>query len=129
MQLIKSFLAAVLLSALMVTGAAAQCMREDNAREIAEGRLVIQDATDAAGRPERPYILVLVTPACLTASSPDSNVKSTRRIHIFSSNSRVHAKIAGLVGKTVMVRGNPFAAHTAHHHAAIVMDITEIDAL
>ena len=30
-------------------------------------------------------------------------------------------------GKTVLVRGKPFGAATVHHHAPIVMDISEID--
>ena len=29
----------------------------------------------------------------------------------------------------VQVRGTPMGAHTAHHHAPIVMDVSEIDAL
>jgi len=32
-----------------------------------------------------------------------------------------------LTGKSVLVRGKPFPAHTAHHHAPIVMDVAEID--
>src|SRR3990170_4007000 len=90
-------------------------------------KLAIGTARDAAGRLERPYILTLVSPACLTANDPDDSVKSTPTIHIFSSKQKVHAQIARLVGKTVLVRGRPFAAHTAHHHAPIVMDIIEIN--
>jgi hypothetical protein len=104
------------------------CMSDQSQQESAEGKLAIASKRDAAGRPERPYILTLAKPACLTAQDPADSVKSTRTIHIFSSNEKVHALIAKLVGKTVRVRGQPFAAHTAHHHAPIVMDITEIGA-
>ena len=104
------------------------CMSDQSNREIAEGRLSIASKRDAAGRPEKPYILTLASPACLTAKDPEDSVKSSRAIHIFSSQDKVHAQIAKLVGKTVLVRGQPFAAHTAHHHAPIVMDIAEIDA-
>jgi hypothetical protein len=41
----------------------------------------------------------------------------------------VHARIDRCLGKDVMVRGRPFGAHTAHHHAPIVMEISEIDAI
>jgi hypothetical protein len=103
------------------------CMSDQSDNEIAEGKLAIGTARDAAGRLERPYILTLVSPACLTANDPDDSVKSTPTIHLFSSKQKVHAQIARLVGKTVLVRGRPFAAHTAHHHAPIVMDIIEIN--
>jgi hypothetical protein len=33
------------------------------------------------------------------------------------------------VGQDVHVRGTPFSAHTAHHHAPIVMEISQIDPL
>jgi hypothetical protein len=103
------------------------CMSDQSGEEIAEGKLSIASKRDAAGRPEKPYILTLPAPACLSAKDPEDSVKSTRTIHIFSSHANVHAKIGRLVGKTVLVRGKPFAAHTAHHHAPIVMDISEID--
>jgi hypothetical protein len=97
-------------------------MSDQSKQEIAEGKLAVASKRDAAGRPEKPYILTLASPK----DSADS-VKSSRTIHIFSSRDKVHAQIARFVGKTVLVRGQPFAAHTAHHHAPIVMDISEID--
>jgi hypothetical protein len=103
------------------------CMSDQSKQEIAEGTLATASKRDAAGRPEKPYILTLPSPACLTAKDPADSVKSSRTIHIFSSQDKVHAQIARFVGKTVLVRGQPFAAHTAHHHAPIVMDISEID--
>lgn len=104
------------------------CMSDQSQQESAEGKLAIASRRDAAGRPEKVYMLTLQSPACLTANDPADSVKSTRTIHIFSTDEKVHAAIAKLVGKTVRVRGQPFAAHTAHHHAPIVMDITEIGA-
>lgn len=103
------------------------CMSDQADMETAEGKLAIASEQDAAGRPERPYILVLAAPACLTAKDPEESVKSTLSIHIFSSVDKVRARIGKLVGKRVLVRGKPFAAHTAHHHAPIVMDISEIN--
>jgi hypothetical protein len=112
--------------ALGIAPAAAACMSDQSKTQVAEGKLVVASKRDAAGRQEKPYIITLTTPACLTAQDPEDNVKSTRTIHIYSTQEKVHSQIGKLVGKTVQVRGVPFAAHTAHHHAPIVMDISEI---
>jgi hypothetical protein len=110
----------------LATAPTLACMSDQSKQESAEGKLTIASRRDAAGRPEKAYILTLKSPACLTAYDPAENVKSTRTIHIFSTEEKVQAQIATLVGKSVLVRGQPFAAHTAHHHAPIVMDISEI---
>ena len=107
--------------------AAAACMNPKSKEEIAEGRLFIQRFKDAAGRPEQMYILRMPTPACLDGKEPDERVKSTRSLHIFASDEKIHRRIRQFVGKDIQVRGTVFSAHTAHHHAAIVMDIKEID--
>jgi len=107
--------------------AAAPCMSDSSEKETAVGNLSIGKAKDAAGRPERPYILTLQTPACLTADDQQDNVSKTLTIHIFSSQDTVAGQIARFVGKSVWVSGRPFPAHTAHHHAPIVMDISAIE--
>jgi hypothetical protein len=107
---------------------AGDCLKANVDDQAAEGRLVIARAKDAADRPERPYILELAAAACLEGSDEDDRVESTRTIHIYSSNERVHGRLRSVVGKTIRVRGNPFAAHTSHHHAPIVMNITTIEA-
>lgn len=109
------------------TSAAEPCLSDKSDKETAVGQLSIGSARDAAGRPERPYILTLRTPACLTADDPEDNVDKTRTIHIFSSQDTVASRIARFVGKSISVRGRPFPAHTAHHHAPIVMDISAIE--
>jgi Domain of unknown function (DUF4431) len=43
------------------------------------------------------------------------------------SETKVIAAINRLVGKMVVVHGNPFAAMTAHHQAPIVMQVTHIE--
>jgi hypothetical protein len=111
----------------IASAAAAQCMKDDTPAQVVEGRLTVAQVKDAAGRPERPYILRLPTAACLDAQDPEARVKSTMTIHIYPADSRLARDFRRLVGKTVLVRGRPFAAHTAHHHAPIVMQVTEID--
>ncbi|MGH6864703.1 MAG: DUF4431 domain-containing protein [Methyloceanibacter sp.] len=48
-------------------------------------------------------------------------------IHIYSSDPGIAAAIKPLLGKNVHVRGTVFGAHTAHQHAPIVMEVSEID--
>jgi hypothetical protein len=114
-------------AALLATMApASACMKDTAASEVAVGRLVIAKAKDAAGRPERPYILNLRMAACLTATDPEDSVKQTSTIHVFAKDAVVQAGLARLVGKSVRVRGRVFASHTAHHHAPIVMEVAEV---
>lgn len=106
---------------------AAECMRANQAGEIVEGTLSLGEFEDAAGRPEQAYILALPVPTCLTGPDEMDNVEEVETIHLYSLDEALLASLKRLVGKTVHVRGTPFAAHTAHHHAPIVMEISEID--
>jgi hypothetical protein len=106
--------------------ASAACMNPD-AEEIAEGRLTVGKFKDADGRPETAFILRLPAPACLDGKGEDDRVKGTRTIHVYSGNAAIQHSLRRLVGKTVLVRGKPFAHHTAHHHAPIVMEVREVD--
>jgi hypothetical protein len=107
--------------------AAAACLKANVDDQVAQGQLTIGRAQDAAGRPERPYILLLQGTACLDAEDPDDAVKSTRTIHVFPADEALQPAFKRLVGRTVVVRGNPFPAMTAHHHAPIVMQVTRIE--
>ena len=130
MSAATSILLASCMIVLMTTAsgsASADCLKETSRSESVTGQLAVATATDADGRPERPYILSLAEPVCLTASEPDLNVPDTRQIHIYSSMPDVRAAIARLVGRRVRVTGQPFSAHTAHHHAPIVMDVDRIE--
>jgi hypothetical protein len=127
MRSLLILLALVLLAAPVV--AAGNCMQFNEPGQIAEGRLVVGHFKDAADRPETAYILRLPVATCLDAEDPEFRVKRARTIHIYSSDDKLHARIERFVGQDVMVRGRPFGAHTAHHHAPIVMDISEIDAI
>jgi len=106
---------------------AASCMQASEAGSIAEGRLSVGQFEDAAGRPEQAYILTLPAPTCLAGSDEMDNVGDVGTIHVFSDDDALHASLQTFVGKDVQVRGTPLGAHTAHHHAPVVMSITEID--
>jgi hypothetical protein len=124
----SSLIACALLPALLAPVAAAECLKANADGQRAEGKLTIGRAQDAAGRPEQPYILQLAASACLDAEDPDDAVKDTRTIHIFPADEKLQPAFRRLVGKSVTVLGNPFAAHTAHHHAPIVMQVSDIAA-
>jgi hypothetical protein len=109
------------------TPASANCMKANAPDQIAEGQLTIGSGKDAAGRSQRPYILRTPASVCLDGSDPEDRVKSTRSIHVYPANDKLARDFAQFVGKTVLVRGNPFPRHTMHHHAPIVMEVTEID--
>jgi Domain of unknown function (DUF4431) len=55
-------------------------------------------------------------------------VSSAETIHLYSSDEAVARSLKQLVGKKVKVKGNAFGAITAHHHAPIVMESSEIEA-
>jgi hypothetical protein len=109
--------------------AAAECMQANQDGEIAEGNLSQGTFEDAAGRPEQAFILTLPVPTCLTGSDEMDNVEEAETIHIYSFDEAALEGIKRLVGQDVHVRGTPFSAHTAHHHAPIVMEISQIDPL
>jgi hypothetical protein len=106
--------------------AGAACLKANTDGQVAQGQLTVQTAKDMAGRTEKPYILQLSASACLEGKDPDDNVKSTRTIHVFPADEKLQPAFRRLVGKAVVVSGNPFPEHTAHHHAPIVMQVTEI---
>jgi hypothetical protein len=106
--------------------AAAACMKSNAEAQSAQGVLTIGRAKDAAGRPERPYILRLAADACLDADDPEYAVKATRTIHVYPADEKAEPQFKRLVGKAVTVSGNPFSAHTSHHHAPIVMSVSAI---
>lgn len=108
-----------------VTAAGAACWSPEQAA-TAEGRLSTGRFEDAAGRPETAYILALASPVCLDGPDEFDKVEPTRELHLAPESEGMDKTFKRLVGKTVVVRGTPFGAHTAHHHAPIVMMVSTI---
>jgi hypothetical protein len=106
----------------------AECLKSNVEGQSTKGQLAIGRARDAAGRPETPYILRLASNACLDADNRDHAVRSARTIHMLPADENMRRTFRLLAGKTVVVRGSPPIASTAHHHARIVMHVTEISA-
>jgi len=118
---------AILVAAPVAQGAT--CLQSNVDGAVAEGRLSLGEFEDAAGRKERAFILTLPDMACLSGPDEMDNLKDVKTIHVFSVDDALSSKLRESVGKDVRVRGNPFPSHTAHHHAPIVMGISEIDPL
>ena len=112
----------------LASSAVAECLKSNVEGQSTEGRLAIGRARDAAGRPETPYILRLASNACLDAGNRDEAVRRARTIHMFPADENMRRMFRFLVGKRVVVRGRPSIASTAHHHARIVMHVTQINA-
>jgi hypothetical protein len=106
--------------------AAGSCLNDKSSKASVIGRLSIGSARNAAGQPAKPFILKLPAPTCLTTSEPADKVGTANVIHIFTSVPKVRKKMTLLVGRSVVVYGRPMAAHTAHHYAPIIMEITDI---
>jgi len=114
--------------ALLTFGASAkdECLKPMVDGQAAQGRLTVGRAKDAAERPERPYILRLASAVCLDGNDSMEQVESTRTIHVFPADDKLTPSFERLIGKSVVVRGSPFSRHTSHHHAPIVMKVSEI---
>jgi hypothetical protein len=107
---------------LATAGAHAQCMPAETAGEVQEGRLVQQTAGG-----ERIFVLRIPTPVCLKGRGAVNNVRGTRTIQVYSSNSKVEANIRRFVGKDVHVVGAARGATMPRDKMPIVMDLSDID--
>ncbi len=108
------------------SAAAAQCVAAHEPGTTFEGALAQHTFTDAGGRSEKAFILTLSAPVCLSGTEEIDNVRSARTIHIFSSQDATARSLQRFVGGMVLIRGTAFGALTAHHHAPIVLDVSEI---
>jgi hypothetical protein len=111
--------------ALAAAPAWSACLQAEH-EETVEGWLKSERFKDAADRPESAYILELNPAVCLEGSDEFDKVEHARKIHVYAGKDDVSKRIRRFIDKRVRVRGKPFGAHTAHHHAPIVMEITQI---
>jgi uncharacterized protein DUF4431 len=111
--------ALIAIAAVAGPAASADCALANEDGAIAEGRLL---DTDGA--------LILEMPVSLCLKGPDDfdNVGGTKEVHVFGATDDVHAALSKLVGKDVQLRGRMMGAHTQHHKAPILMEVSEADA-
>lgn len=97
------------------------CMQANAEGEIAEGGLSLGQFEDAIGQA---FILIRPVAAMRWTTSKTSKPFTSMRF-----DHAIVRAIKRFLGKDVQVRGTPFGTHTAHHHAPIVMEVSEIDAI
>jgi hypothetical protein len=117
---------ALTLLVLAPASAYAVCLQAGQATTIIEGVLSEGTFTDANDQPEQAFILTPLLPTCLAGDDHIDESEQVGKIQIFSSNDQMAQNIKNFVGKDVFVQGAPSGAHTVHHHAPIVMDISGI---
>ena len=117
-------------AAALLAGASVQaaCLSANQPDQIAEGRLTsVQVSIPDYKLKQQAIILRLASDACLEGSGEFDKVERTNRIHVFAMDDAVRKRLRALAGKPVRVIGEPFGAHTAHHHAPIVMRVTGVE--
>ncbi len=119
--MIGKLLAVALAMALAAEPAVAgECASANQDGAIAEGHLIVRD--DA-------LILQMPQGLCLKGEDELDNVEETTELHVFGANDAVHGAIVKLVGQDVHLRGRFMGAHTQHHKAPILMEVSEADTL
>lgn len=92
------------------------------------GKLEQIEASLPDGQLEKVLIVFLDRPACLPASSAsqDESETETAAIQVYSPDPAVSEQLQALIGKRVVVTGEGFLWHTAHHHRPIVVDVKRV---
>ena len=103
-----------------------QCLKSGDGPYALEGQLTAGRFRDAANRPESALILILPKSVCMTGDGEEDKVKGTNRVHVFASDEALHKRLQALTGKRITVSGEPFGAHTSHHHAPIVLNVSKL---
>ena len=113
----------------LASPAVAECLKSNVEGQSAQGQLAIGRARDAAGRPETPCIS-FASPQIPVSMPATATTLSGERVRfiLFPADENMRRTFRLLAGKAVAVRGRPSIAYSAHHHARIVMHVTEINA-
>ena len=123
----RRVLATTLISLFLIPSTAfAVCLKAEDSKALIEGVLSEGTFKDASDSPEQAFILTPLVPTCLSGDPQLNESEQVSTIHVYSSDEKVTQTIKSFLGKDVFVQGTPFGAHTAHHHAPIVMDVTGI---
>jgi len=83
--------------------------------------------------PEPAYILLLDAPTCFFGDDfvePDKLVNRVQLISLEGAAAQTYVEMRNLVGRRVWVVGkSAFGAHTAHHHAPVLVDVATVEIL
>lgn len=127
-------LLALVLAAAAGTPSAPNCLdgRNGDAAVTLNGRLerpTFATPDVGNGRPERAFILILERRICIDDGGQFADLNNRfNRVQLYSPNPRLNARLRASVGHRIRITGRGFAAHTAHHHADLVVEVTAISA-
>ena len=82
------------------------------------GKIGSGEGQNGRAETEKFQTLILEKPACGADKAP------VPEIQLYTSDKSIDLK--KLVGKSVIIEGSPFEAHTAHHHRPIVMEVKSL---
>ena len=105
-------------------------VRSGNAPVSLEGRLeratfTMTDIGD--GRPERVYVLLLARPICIDDGGEFADPgQRFDQVQLYTGAGTVWPRLRAAVGHRVRISGRGFAAQTAHHHTALVVDVSAV---
>ena len=92
-----------------------------NARATSfKGTIASGEGTNATGVTEKFQTLKLDRPACGSDNSP------VGELQLYTNDTKI--SLAKMLGRKVTIEGEPFAAHTAHHHRPIVVEVKKLTA-
>lgn len=103
------------------------CLRAGQDGSVVTGRLEVAQYSDASGRRASALILAVAPPVCLSGPDPEDNVQPTARVHVFSSDEGLHKKLQNAVGQILRLKGGAFPAHTVHHRAPVVFNVSAVE--
>jgi hypothetical protein len=111
------------------------CLRVDGGPNMLEGWLTrrtfagppnYQDVRHGDA-PEPSYILVLPHDICISDGGQLADPGQLfRTVQLYANDARTRRALRAAIGRNVQVRGEPFAAHTGHHHAPLVMEVSRL---
>lgn len=122
---------AAIVASVMVLGyaeAQPRCLSYEPEVVTLRGSVIYRTFTDASDRAERVALLLLDEPICVESKPGDDlNVSEGDQVvvHLNADPSRFGFE-RELSGKRISATGALFHAHTAHHHAALVLTVREL---
>ncbi len=119
--------AAIVASVMVLGHAEAQlrCLSYEPEVVTLRGSVIYRTFTDASDRAERVALLLLDEPICVEGKPGDDlNVSEGDQVvvHLNADHSRFGIE-KELSGKRISATGTLYHAHTAHHHAALVLTL------
>ncbi|MEP9380324.1 DUF4431 domain-containing protein [Aquabacter sp. CN5-332] len=110
------------------------CLKSDTKMSLS-GRLSLEvfpgppnfESIKDGDREDPTYILTLRLPVCLDDGGEFADPKKLfDQVHVSAIDPTMFPRLKQAIGKEVAITGEAFAAHTAHHHAPLVMFASDL---